>query len=366
MDLTEARVPHYLRERDILDGRRVVDVQGVTRRGFCATIELDDGTRWFLKQARRPREEQGEQLVADVAVANEAAVLEWARRATAGTPIRSLMPGFVVFDPDHQVLITEYLAEYRTLADHFQRRAVFGRAIAQRLAEHLARCHAIRPDDHLASGGRISTIHVIEQPLVTTWGHLGPEQIAAQPDAFVEFVELVQNTDGLNEALREIRANWRPQCLIHGDAKFDNVLLRPSLGRRVPDLRLVDWELAGWGDPAWDAGTVIGGYLHQWLESISPTTSGTLNEWLAHAEVPFERVQPALGAFWAIYAHRRSTWGDPPDAARAISYAGVFLLHRALATVLFYGSLSAKALCSLQVAKRLIRQPSDTVSSLLC
>ena len=54
----------------------------------------------------------------------------------------------------------------------------------------------------------------------------------------------------LVQTLREARSLWRPMALIHADLKHDNVLIeRAADGLRV---RILDWEMARIGDPAWD------------------------------------------------------------------------------------------------------------------
>src|SRR5262249_49891162 len=48
---------------------------------------------------------------------------------------------------------------------------------------------------------------------------------------------------------------YRPSCLIHGDIRRENWVLA---GARPPRaLKLIDWELSGRGDPAWDLGSVL-------------------------------------------------------------------------------------------------------------
>jgi hypothetical protein len=44
-------------------------------------------------------------------------------------------------------------------------------------------------------------------------------------------------------------------CLVNQDLKWDNIVLRQSLGGVRPVL--LDWELAGLGDPAWDLGCLL-------------------------------------------------------------------------------------------------------------
>lgn len=358
MQLNESTVSEYLGERGLLGGRSVRRVQVAMRRSFCATVELDDDCRWFVKQARRAPDGT---LFAQVA--NEAAVLRWAHASPAGIGVRPLMPEPYFYDAEAQVLVTEYLTSYRQLMDHYRQRAVFGRGWARAVAGRLARCHAIRRVDGTTDDA--GAFRLIEQGPFWTWDRVTPEQIASQPEGFTEFVEIVQNTEGLTASLRTLRGAWQPRCLIHADAKSDNVMVRPRSRSGAADLRFVDWELAGWGDPAWDVGTVIGDYLYHWLASIRPSTDGTLDDWLARARIPFDRVRVAVAAFWDAYSRHGVLGASGPDVMRAVGYAGVFLLDRALAAVVTLGSLPSSALCSLQVAKQLIREPETAAGRLL-
>jgi Ser/Thr protein kinase RdoA (MazF antagonist) len=47
--------------------------------------------------------------------------------------------------------------------------------------------------------------------------------------------------------LRRARGAWRKVALIHGDLKYDNILINSS--NRIV---VIDWEMAAIGDPAWD------------------------------------------------------------------------------------------------------------------
>jgi hypothetical protein len=52
--------------------------------------------------------------------------------------------------------------------------------------------------------------------------------------------------------LERLHQNWAFSHLVHGDAAFRNVLYRVPTGTDAFELRWVDWETAGWGDPRWD------------------------------------------------------------------------------------------------------------------
>jgi hypothetical protein len=72
----------------------------------------------------------------------------------------------------------------------------------------------------------------------------------------------------LGGAVRAALAGWTPACVIHGDLKWDNCLVVESGGdRRV---KVIDWELAGFGDPAWDLGCAIAEQLAFDFEQAVP------------------------------------------------------------------------------------------------
>lgn len=70
--------------------------------------------------------------------------------------------------------------------------------------------------------------------------------------------------------LRAARALWRPMAIVHCDLKHDNVIVEDDGGGlRV---RVLDWEMARLGDPAWDLATLaarlvaVGGDTPPWPE----------------------------------------------------------------------------------------------------
>ena len=100
-------------------------------------------------------------------------------------------------------------------------------------------------------------------------------------------------------AARELDAS----CIVHGDLRCENWLIDPR-GR----LRLIDWELSGSGDAAWDVGSLL---AQQALESSGEP-----------AMAPPEALAPLLLAY-------RRAGGRALAPAKVLRLGAVRLLHRA-------------------------------------
>ncbi|MFI6538740.1 phosphotransferase [Nonomuraea sp. NPDC050547] len=82
-----------------------------------------------------------------------------------------------------------------------------------------------------------------------------PEEWALTTDAARGLGARLAADPLLSDVLREGAAAWRAGCLVHGDLKADNCVVA---GDRI---RVIDWELSGLGDPAWDVACVIADQL---------------------------------------------------------------------------------------------------------
>ncbi len=135
-------------------------------------------------------------------------------------------------------------------------------------------------------GARPFALDLVERTPVAL-GTLGP--------AARQVAEALLADVAVGAALRSVAAEWTPACLVHGDLKWDNCLLEGPPGA-PHGVRVIDWELAAFGDPAWDAGCAVG-ELH---------VAGAL-----HGAAPPGAIGAAVGATLQAYA---TAW-RPPDAA---------------------------------------------------
>lgn len=71
----------------------------------------------------------------------------------------------------------------------------------------------------------------------------------------IRLVEQIAQPGPIAATIADLDREWAARAVIHGDVKFDNILVTPD------GMFLVDWELAGPGDPAWDLAGVVDGLL---------------------------------------------------------------------------------------------------------
>jgi thiamine kinase-like enzyme len=168
--------------------------------------------------------------------------------------------------------------------------------------------------------------------------------------------------------LEELRDDWRLSALIHRDLKWDNCLLRTGpVPEGESNLKIVDWELAGLGDPCWDAGSVLNDYLTSWLLSIPTTGEMPPADFLKLARYPLEKMHPALRTFWTSYVGRLKL--DPESESqwqlRAVRYAAARLLQTAFEQMQMSSHLTATVICSLQLGLNMLKRPDEAAIRLL-
>jgi aminoglycoside phosphotransferase (APT) family kinase protein len=188
-------------------------------------------------------------------------------------------------------------------------------------------------------------------------------------DANIQIIKIIQQYPEFCNLLDELRHQWRAEALIHFDIKWDNCLV--SAAQSTPDrtrpLTIVDWELAGIGDPAWDVGAVFSAYLSFWLLTI-PVTAETPPDRLLHlARYPLERMLPALRSFWGSYIRRMQldAFAAEERLLRAVRYGAARLAQTSYEQMHTGPQLTGNVVCSLQLSLNILRQPREAVVHLL-
>jgi aminoglycoside phosphotransferase (APT) family kinase protein len=336
--LEQSDIAHYLLSLGVVKPQSVIDedfrVVDASRRNSVFLVTSASGPTLVVKQA----------LSGDGAsLAHEATVL----RLLAGAPaLASHVPEVVCVDGSCLVLRTP--GQGRDWSDHRGRFPLVPARVLGRLLATVHRQAADLPD--------------APDPL---WGLALPEPpydlVLELSAGAQDLVARIQGSDFLCSRLADLRETITAGGLVHGDLRWDNCLALPAPGaRRRTRVVMLDWELAGPSDPAFDVGSVLSEYLRVWVGSVpivEPVDPGRL---VARARHPLASMRPAMAAFWSAY--RRP---DGPPLRRVIELCAVRLLQTAIERAQGVNAPTAHVITLVQLADNMLRRPDDAAFALL-
>lgn len=351
--LAQEQVANWLLDRGLLgpeallDGDLAVRDSSSRNRNFC--VQTRNGPCYLLKQGVTP------ETVASVA--NEAGVYE--RLAGGSDALAARLPRVFGYDPGDGVLVLEFIRGAEDLRSLHLRGGGFSAGPAALLGAALGALHretwagAVAPAPTVAPGA--------------LWLHRPDARVFRDSSAAaLALIGVIQGATGFGEALDGVRAQWRPQALVHGDVKWDNCLvsLDEDGGER---LRVIDWESATPGDPGWDIGSALSHYLSFWLFSIPVLGSEPPERFPELAAYPLDTMKPALAACWIAYADERElAAADAGDhLLAAVRYAGVRLVQTAFEAAQMMERLTGTVILHLQLALNILQRPEQAAGELL-
>jgi aminoglycoside phosphotransferase (APT) family kinase protein len=338
--LDHSEVARDLLGRGLVEARDIVeaafDVADVSRRNrvFVATTAT---AAYVVKQA----------VDASEALAHEAAVLQALATAPA---IADCVPHVVDSDPRAGLLILRTPPGGLAWDDE----ARVARSRARKLGRILGTLHGLKLDLPASGHDAMWGLSLPAPPrefLLTL--SIGAQEVVARVQASAALCARL-------EALRDRCGHDRP---IHGDVRWENclTLAAPGAGRRTRVL-LVDWELGGPGEPAFDVAGVISEYLRTWVGSIPMVDPRDPARLLGRARVPLQRVQPAIRAFWQAY---RDALPTGAALRLVVELTAVRLLQTAVERAQRLVAPSAHVMALVQLAANLLSDPDKAAKRLL-
>lgn len=333
---------HYLLERGLLTAEAVVDhrltVVPTARRNNNFSVVCTGGPSYFVKSLQ-PTAAQGLETMRQ-----EASLYTVARAEEALGPLRDVLPQFHLYDPQRSILVVEHIPEATTISElHMQ----LGEA-AGWIAESVGRALGAI---HRAAAAALPRIDPNAFRRITPWA-LSLHQITpsfGQPG--VQLQTLLLTYPEYAQALDAMRASWRANTVVHGDMKFDNCLFTGSDDARR--LHIVDWELSDLGDELWDVAGILQNYL--FWSAVSTQTSGAWS-----VAMPFEKLQPAMAAFWSAWAEARGVADSDrqPQLERASAFAAARLLQSVMEMLVVTPVMSGHVALMLQTSLNVLRDPA--------
>ncbi len=354
----DSAVPRLL-EWGLLDAGAVVDgdvrVSSVARRNHNLRVEGGGIGGWLIKQP-------GPDVGSERTLRAEAAFYQLCQNQPIAAPVARFMARLRTTFPDGPILVFELLAGAeplrRMLRDRWpdERRRL---ASARALGAALGTLHATFRGCEPAADPRLAAL-----PDLPVWSlkvhRPEPALLASMTPARRRLLRIVQGESAMFDQFDAVRASWRGETMIHGDLRFDNVLV---VGGASPGVRLVDWETVQVGDPAWDVGVVLQELVVRWLSGMPQAASLGALERVSSARYPLAEVKTTAGAFWAGY---RST--AEVDSAglllRAVRFSAVRLVQTAWEDSVFDQELTSRAVLALQTGANVLADPERAISDL--
>jgi hypothetical protein len=358
MHLTPANVVHFLSGRGLIKAETIVgggvSVLDASRRNRNFKVLCSGAPGLFVKQMRDM------QADAMLTLRREAACYEIAADHPA---LSRLMPKLVRYEPSRHVLVVELLPEAESLLNYYTRLKGFPPEIGRMLGEGLGIYHS--QAGGLIENEKLRGLLARQVPIILTLGRGGHGMLGQFGRIGPAVSALLQQHKEFEALLDALGAEWRFDSLIHGDMKWDNVLVFPTPAGL--DFRIVDWEMADCGDAAWDVGAVLQSFLSAWIMSM-PIGSGLPPEaYVGMATQPLEAMRPVLRAFWQSYAATRgfTEAQSRSELERSIRFGAARLVWSAIEQRLYVPQLDPAATALLQVSLNVLKDPRRAVRELL-
>lgn len=365
--LTHYEVARYLLRLGLVSQEQVVEgdlmVSGIPRRNANFKIVSKDRPGYLLKQGSDPERRE--------TVENEAAV--YRLLLTRSPRLGRYLPTLSHYSPGEHILVLGYIEDAVTLERHHRIHGRFSSRLAADLGAALAELHRSSWGGAGEEAEETRNLPIRrDPPWILSLHRPGLGMYCRISSANLQLIATIQKFPELGMRFEQLRQEWSHAVLVHFDVKWDNVLVAPKTpanahGKWTYGIKLVDWELAGLGDPCWDVGTVFGEYLGFWLHSIPSTGENSPDYLLDLARYPLRKMQPAIREFWRSYSRRmrldmasHSLW-----LMRAVRYAAARLVQTAFEQGQTMAQLSGNALSQLQLSLNMLQRPEQAAVHLL-
>lgn len=376
MIITTENIAHYLLGRGLLSFDSVVDgdllvVEASSRnRNFKVIRTASPG--YFVKQVKTFEPQNVETL------RYETACYWLSHNDPDFEPLAALMPKFYDSDPARHALVVELLPEGGSLSEYHRQLGTFPIEVGVQLGRILG-TYQREMGRRLREGAK-SSAFARRVPWILSLHQLNQHLFGQLSAANTQVLNIIQSYPDFPQTLDHLRERWRFDSLIHGDIKWDNLHVtvdrtdgeeggeaKPEGAHGKMNLRLIDWELADFGDACWDAGAVFQSYLSFWVFSMPAMAGIPAEQLVGAAQFPVEKMQPAIRAFWKTYVETRGLNSDEARDAleRSVSYGAARMIQTAYEYMFHAPQITTSALYLLQLSLNILKSPREATASLL-
>lgn len=174
----------------------------------------------------------------------------------------------------------------------------------------------------------------------------------------LQLIEHLQQDENLVHIFEDLEKQWQINSMIHGDIKLDNMLVIPQESSEESEcLKLIDWEMAQYGDRAWDVAGGLQDFIFWWV--IMMPNEDTPEAMIQKAPFTFKELQPGVQAYWHSYAKAYQDFKEPEESflTRAVLFAGLRCLQTAYEIATKFETIPAIAMILLNMGKSIMKDP---------
>ncbi|WP_414548017.1 phosphotransferase family protein [Anabaena sp. CCY 0017] len=285
--------------------------------------------------------------------------------------ISAFAPLILNFDEENSILVRNYLSEYSELNEFYRHKDIFPSSIATAIGTTLAELHRATFQhreyrNFMATAPEGQFRYSFYNPAQGV-DSISPEIFGTVPTEALKFYLLYQRYESLESAIADLAYEWQPCCLTHNDLDLNNILIHSRWDQLDNCLiKLIDWEACGWGDPAFDLGTLIASYLGIWLSSLVVDPTIELEESLHLAMTPLEVLQPSLLALIQAYLKEFPMILEYQSdfIIRVVKFTGLALINQIQDTIKCRKYFGNTDICMLQIAKNFLTIPEQSILSI--
>ena len=360
--LSHREILPYLLERNWLHQEQLIQdsfqIAGFSRRNWNYKVFSDHSPCYFLKQ--------GEGKTDLGTVQHESAIYQLFQKK--GNPnLSSYLPHYYDYDHANKILILEFIRDTEDLRSYQIKRGKFPKYIAAQIGHSLAALHSQDSNANFLDSESASQTLPDCTPWIFDVYQPNINVLRTISEANVKIFKMIQGQPLFRDSLNALGQSWERKALIHGDIKFDNFIAQSSRGsKRQAQIKLLDWEFAGIGDPCWDVGSVFSDYLKMWIFSIPITGEIPPAQFGQLAEYPLEKMRGAMNSFWLTYRRQMNLDDDAADKflLKSVQMAAARLIQTALEFT-DVGRLTSTIICLLQLSLNILKKPEQATAHLL-
>ena len=355
-------VLHYLAEHRLMtvesavDGDFMVLDQSSRNRNLKVIRRRSPG--FFLKQAphRSPAYLR--------TLEREAACYDLAARNPHLAGLAALLPRLHRWDAARGLLVLELLPNAESLWEYHLRVQGFPMSMAELQGERLGAFHleAERFQPQLEALGLFDR----QVPWILSIHQTHPQYLSQMSQGNVQLMAILEEYPALTSALDVLRRSWKPRMLVHGDVKWENLILCRAGDDDPVELRMIDWEMADLGDECWDTGAIFQAYISFWIFTLPLGPGISLGDAAARSPFRPEDMQAALAAFWHRYVKARRLAGKSARwlLERCMACGAARMVQTAYEAIQQSQQMTPQGLCQLQMSMNILRDPAAAVREL--